>query len=145
MAEDTNPNLEDTLVLLDAAVAPEEAEDVEKARELAERLDLPFDPLTEFHVDPDLFRTIPVELMLRYQFLPMQESGGLLYVIMADPSDLVDLNEVEMVLAKPLEVSVGPARRISDILEKSESTQRVLDEATEGFRMQLVQEAEDGE
>ena len=42
-------------------------------------------------------------------------------------------------------MAVGPANRIADILEKSESTQRVLDEATEGFSLQLVQEAEDGE
>ena len=40
---------------------------------------------------------------------------------------------------------MGPAGRIADILEKSESTQRVLDEATEDFKIQLVQERENGE
>ena len=54
-------------------------------------------------------------------------------------------DELELALARPLEIAVGPASRIADILEKSESTQRVLEEATEGFRLQLVQEAEDGE
>jgi type IV pilus assembly protein PilB len=138
-------NIEETLVILDSVVTPEEKQDIEKAKALAARLDLPFDPLKEFQVDPDLFRTIPVELMLRYQFLPKREVRGVLQVTMADPSNLIDLNEVELVLAKPLEIAIGPSRRIADILEKSESTQRVLDEATEGFRMQLVQEAEDGE
>jgi type IV pilus assembly protein PilB len=104
-----------------------------------------FDPLDEFHVDPELFRTIPVEVMLRYQFLPLRSEGETLHVVMADPSDVTRLNEVELVLARPLEVVVAPANRIGEILEKSESTQRVLDEATEGFSMQLVQEAEDGE
>jgi type IV pilus assembly protein PilB len=138
-------NLDDTLVMLNEAVVPEDREDLEAARALAERLQLPFEPLDEFHVDPELFRTIPVEQMLHYQFLPMQEVDGVLEVVMADPSDVRLLNELELALARPLRVSVGPQPLIADILEKSESTQRVLDEATEGFRMQLVQEAEDGE
>jgi type IV pilus assembly protein PilB len=139
----TEPNLEQQLVILeqDREVHEEERE----ALRLAERLQLPFDPLHEFHVDPELFRTIPVEIMLRYQFLPLRSRGEALQVVMADPSNVVAVNEVELVLARPLELSVGPAKRIADILEKSESTQRVLDEATEGFSMQLVQEADDGE
>jgi type IV pilus assembly protein PilB len=139
----TDPNLEKQLVMLDQE--GEEQEEEKNARELAERLDLPFDPLREFHVDPELFRTIPVEVMLRYQFLPLRSEGEVLHVVMADPSNVVSLNEVELSLARPLEVTVAPGNRIAEILEKSESTQRVLDEATEGFSMQLVQEAEDGE
>jgi type IV pilus assembly protein PilB len=139
----TDPDLEKHLVMLDQET--EEQEEEKNARAMAERLGLPFDPLHEFHVDPELFRTIPVEVMLRYQFLPLRAEGDILYVVMADPSDVVSLNEVELALARSLEVTVAPSSRIADILEKSESTQRVLDEATEGFSMQLVQEAEDGE
>jgi type IV pilus assembly protein PilB len=139
----TDPNLEEQLVILDHD--REVREEEEEARQLAERLQLPFDPLHEFHVDPELFRTIPVEFMLRYQFLPLRSEGDTLHVVMADPSDIVAVNEIELALARPLELTAGPAKRISDILEKSESTQRVLDEATEGFSLQLVQEAEDGE
>ena len=139
----TDPNLEEQLVILDRDREVSEGE--REARELAERIGLPFDPLHEFHVDPELFRTIPVEFMLRYQFLPLRADGETLHVVMADPSNIVAVNEIELALARSLEVVVGPANRISDILEKSESTQRVLDEATEGFSLQLVQEAEDGE
>ena len=139
----TDPNIEEQLVILDQEHAGLEEE--EKARKLAERLGLAFDPLHEFHVDPELFRTIPVEVMLRYQFLPLRSEGEVLHVVMADPSDVISVNEVELALARPLEVSVAPGHRIAEILEKSESTQRVLDEATEGFSMQLVQEADDGE
>ncbi|HSO22164.1 MAG TPA: GspE/PulE family protein [Chondromyces sp.] len=139
----TDPNLEEQLVILDHD--REVREEEEAARHLAERLQLPFDPLHEFHVDPELFRTIPVEFMLRYQFLPLRSEGDTLHVVMADPSNIVAVNEIELALARPLELTTGPAKRISDILEKSESTQRVLDEATEGFSLQLVQEAEDGE
>ncbi len=140
-----NPTLDPTLVMLDGSVESEEQRDLRTAKELAERLGLPFDSLAEFHVDPELFRAIPVEIMLRYQFLPLAIRGGSLHVVMADPSDVNQINEIELALARPLEAAVGPTGRISEILEKSESTQRVLEEATEGFRLQLVQEAEDGE
>jgi type II secretory ATPase GspE/PulE/Tfp pilus assembly ATPase PilB-like protein len=138
----TDPNIDEQLVILEQA--PEGNEEELKAQELAARLQLPFDPLHEFHVDAELFRTIPVEIMLRYQFLPQRAEGEVLHVVMADPSNIVHVNQIELALARPLEVVVGPANRIADILEKSESTQRVLDEATEGFSLQLVQEAEDG-
>lgn len=141
----TDPQLDQTLVMLDQTVAPGEHEDINQARELAQRLGLPFDPLDEFHVEPELFRVIPIEIMLRYQFLPRGTDGNTLQVVIADPSNVIELNEIEMALARPIDVMVGPRSRIAEILEKSESTQRVLDEATEGFRLQLVQEAEDGE
>ena len=48
MATDTN--LERTLVMLDEAVEPDEQADISRAQQLAEQLDVPFDPLTEFQV-----------------------------------------------------------------------------------------------
>jgi len=141
----TDPHLDQTLVMLDEAMDPDEKGDISEAEALAVRLGLPYDPLDEFHVDGDLFRTIPVETMIHYEFLPTASDGEVLKVVMADPSDVVSLNELELALARPIEVTVSPRKRIADILEKSESTQRVLDEATEGFSMQIVQDAEDGE
>jgi len=141
----TDPNLDQTLVALDEAIDPDEQGDLREAEALATRLGLPFDPLDEFHVDGDLFRTIPIETMIHYEFLPTASDGDILRVVMADPSNVVSLNELELALARPVDVTVSPRKRIADILEKSESTQRVLDEATEGFSMQIVQDAEDGE
>jgi len=117
----------------------------ERAQQLAGELGLPFDDLGDYRVDPELFRHIPVELMLRYQFVPLHRSGDAIVVAMVDPSNLLAVDEVELALGAPLEVRVGPESRISEILEKSESTQRVLDEATEDFRIQLVQERENGD
>ncbi len=141
----TDQTLDQTLVMLDEAIDPDEQGDLREAEALAARLGLPFDPLDTFHVDGDLFRTIPVETMIHYEFLPTASDGEVLKVVMADPSDVVGLNELELTLARPIDVTVSPRKRIADILEKSESTQRVLDEATEGFSMQIVQEDEDGE
>src|SRR5215471_4363684 len=116
-----------------------------QAEELAERLGLPFVDLASFRVDPELFRSIPVEWMLRYAFIPESRSEKSLVVICADPTDVVKLDELELLVGVPLKLKVGSRSAINDILQKSESSQRVLDEATEEFRMQLVSEDEEGE
>ncbi len=112
---------------------------------LAERLGLPYVDLASFRVDPDLFRSIPVEWMLRYGFVPESKTDRAMTVICADPADVVRLDELELLVGLPLRVKVGSRAVINDILQKSESSQRVLDEATEDFRMQLVSEDEEGE
>src|SRR3954452_3050959 len=55
------------------------------------------------------------------------------------------IEELWLLLGQPVEVKVGVRSAIDEILTKSESAQRVLDEASEDFRIQLVQEDEDGE
>jgi type II secretory ATPase GspE/PulE/Tfp pilus assembly ATPase PilB-like protein len=112
---------------------------------LASRLGLAFVDIAHFRVDPDLFRSIPVEWMLRYGFVPESRTEKSMTIICADPTDVVKLDELEMLLGVPLKLKVGSGPAINDILQKSESSQRVLDEAREDFRMQLVSEDEDGE
>jgi type II secretory ATPase GspE/PulE/Tfp pilus assembly ATPase PilB-like protein len=120
------------------------ADEEAQALALAERLGLPFVDSAAFRIDADLFRSIPVEWMLRYTFVPESKSDRAVTVICADPADVVRLDELELLLGLPLKLKVGSRAAIADILQKSESSQRVLDEATEDFRMQLVQEDEEG-
>jgi type II secretory ATPase GspE/PulE/Tfp pilus assembly ATPase PilB-like protein len=115
------------------------------AETFAARYGLEFVDMTHFRIDNDLFRRVPFELMLRYGFIPEMQLDGRLSVVMADPSNVVKIDELELLLGQPVEVKVGVRSAINEILQKSESTQRVLDEASEDFRIQLVQEDEDGE
>jgi len=120
-------------------------EEEAQAIALAERLGLPYVDLASFRVDADLFRSIPVEWMLRYNFVPETRTERVMTIICADPTDVVRLDELELHVGLPLRVKVGSRALIADLLQKSESSQRVLDEATEDFRMQLVSEDEEGE
>jgi type IV pilus assembly protein PilB len=115
------------------------------AQALAGRLGLPYVDLASFRVDAELFRSIPVEWMLRYVFIPEKRTEKSLTIVCADPADVVKLDELELLAGLPLKLKVGSRTAIADILQKSESSQRVLDDATEEFRMQLVSEDEEGE
>ncbi len=115
------------------------------AKNLAERYSLDFIDVTRFRIDNDLFRSVPFDLMLRYGFLPESRKDGVLSIILSDPTDVVRIDEIEMLLGESLDLKVGAKGAIDEILQKSESVQRVLDEATEDFRMHLVQDSDDGE
>jgi type IV pilus assembly protein PilB len=116
-----------------------------RARNTAERLGIPFVDLWTFKVDAALFRATPLEWMLRFEFVPEKEEDGVMYVVMADPTDVIRRDELEGLLKRRIRVKVGSWAAMQEILQKSESTQRVLEEATEDFRMQVVREDEEGQ
>jgi type IV pilus assembly protein PilB len=128
----------------DAPVVDRVAEEVD-ARRLARRYQLDFVDLDEFHIDHALFRAIPADLMLRYGFVPYRREGQTLLIVVSDPSDLQTIDEVQVQLGVPIRVCVGAGSAIQSILKKSESSTRVLEEATEGFQIQILREDEAGE
>jgi type II secretory ATPase GspE/PulE/Tfp pilus assembly ATPase PilB-like protein len=138
-----DPTLVDTTNLVQP---PEDvAREVAHARALAERYRLDFVDMATFRIDQELFRTIPADLMLRYGFVPMRREGRALLIVVSDPTDLPMIDELSVQLATPLKVSVGSPSAIQSILKKSESSQRVLEEATEGFQLQVLKEDESAE
>ncbi len=127
------------------ALNPLEGSDEGQARALAAGLGLAYRDLREFRLEPELFRLIPIDLMLRHAFVPVHKGAHAVEIAMADPSDVTVIDELELLVGMPVRVSVGLRHEIAEILKKSESSQRVLEEATEDFKMQVIHEDEDGE
>jgi type II secretory ATPase GspE/PulE/Tfp pilus assembly ATPase PilB-like protein len=119
--------------------------EIAQARRLAERYRLEFVDMDHFLIDNELFRSIPADLMLRYGFVPYRREGRSLVIVVSDPTDLPMIDEVGALLATPVKVTVGTASAIQSILKKSESSQRVLEEATESFHLQLLKEDDNGD
>ena len=71
------------------AVEPQDEVDVLsgelQAQRLAARLGLEYVDLEQFEIDPELFRTIPVDLMFRYNFVPRRRTETGLEIVVADP------------------------------------------------------------
>ncbi len=114
-----------------------------QAQRLAERLGIEYVDLENFEIDPELFRSIPVDLMFRYNFVPRHRTQTGLQIVVADPTDVLLIDELELLLGTTIEVCIGTPTAIQEILKKSESSQRVLEEATEEFKIQLVREDEE--
>jgi type IV pilus assembly protein PilB len=118
------------------------AQEAAEAQALAQRYRYPFVDLREVRIDHELFRTVPVDLMFRYNFVPLTAENGTLEIALADPRNLNLIDELTILLQKKLKVRVASLSQISDLLKKTEQSQRVLEEVTEGFTLDVVAEEE---
>jgi type IV pilus assembly protein PilB len=132
-------------VISGVASAADEQNEREQARKLAERYRFAFVDLREQRIDPELFRSIPADLMFRYNFVPLELHNNVLSIAAADPGQVQMSDELQLLLGKKLAIKVATARQISDILKRTEQSQRVLEQATEAFTLQVSKEEEDTE
>jgi type IV pilus assembly protein PilB len=117
----------------------------EVARKLAGRYRCAFVDLSEQRIDPELFRTIPADLMFRYNFVPLEVQNNSLSIAVSDPSLVLLSDELPLLLGKKLAIKVATAKQIGDILKRTEQSQRVLEQATEAFTLQVSKEEEESE
>jgi type IV pilus assembly protein PilB len=115
----------------------------EQAQAIAARYRCEYIDLREAGIDHDLFRSIPVDLMFRYNFVPLQAQNGTLDIALSDPRNLNLIDELTLLLNKKLRVKVATLSQIAELLKKTEQSQRVLEEVTEGFALDVI--AEDGD
>src|SRR6266513_2049620 len=123
----------------------DEQNEREFARKLAERYRYVFIDLREQRIDAELFRTIPADLMFRYNFVPLELRNNVLAIAAADPGQVQMSDELPLLLGKKLLIRVATARQIGDLLKRTEQSQRVLEQATEAFTLQTSKEDEDSE
>ena len=119
------------------------AGEIDQAKSMAARIPLRVRGSARGSIDHDLFRSIPVDLMFRYNFVPMQAQNGTLEIALADPRNLNLIDELALLLNKKLRVKVATLSQISDLLKKTEQSQRVLEEVTEGFTLDVVVDEEE--
>src|ERR1700680_2235498 len=121
------------------------AEELERARDVARRYRCEFVDLHDFQLHHDLFKKIPVHLMFRYNFIPLEETkDDRLAIAIADPSQLMMIDEISLLLGKRIVTKVSTLAQISEILKKTEQSKRVLEDASEGFTLDVIREDDAG-
>ena len=97
-----------------------------------------FVDLKNFKIQHDLLRTVPVELMFRYNFVPIEQHQDAMVIAVSDPSRLMVLDEIAGLLGHRIIARVATLSQITDLLKKTEQSQRVLDEASEGLTFDVL-------
>jgi type IV pilus assembly protein PilB len=119
------------------------SDDMARAQDVARRYRCEFLDLRDFQLHHDLFSKIDPRLMFRYNFVPLEEtSDGKLAIAIADPSQLMMIDEISLLLGKRIITKVATLAQISEILKKTEQSKRVLEDASEGFALNVVHEEE---
>ena len=109
-----------------------------QAETLAHRYRAEFVDLKNFKIQHDLLRTVPVELMFRYNFVPIEQQNDALIIAVSDPSKLMVLDEIAGLLSHRIIARVATLSQITDLLKKTEQSQRVLDESSEGLTFDVL-------
>jgi type II secretory ATPase GspE/PulE/Tfp pilus assembly ATPase PilB-like protein len=135
---------ERTRPLLDDVVLAPLSEE-ETARALAARYRLEFVDVASFAPDPEILKSVPVELMFRYNFLPYRREGERLVLVMADPANIPVVDELSLLLQTPIQPAVGAPSAIQEALKRGQGTQRVLEQASESFKIQLLRDDDNEE
>ena len=112
--------------------------EIERAQALARRYHADFVDLKNFKISHELFKSVPVDMMFRYNFVPLEQLEGKLAIAVSDPSKLMVLDEISGLLGQRLVTRVATLTQITDILKKTEQSQRVLDEASEGLAFDVL-------
>src|SRR6201998_2413787 len=127
-------------------VSERPATETDRAQDIARRYRCEFVDLNDFQLQHELFKKVPVDLMFRYNFIPLEETrDGKLCIAIADPSQLMMIDEISLLLGKRIITKVATLAQISEILKKTEQSKRVLEDASEGFALNVVREEEGGD
>jgi type IV pilus assembly protein PilB len=121
-------------------ILPAEVDERSHAEALARRYRCDFIDLKSFRIQHELFRSVPVDIMFRYSFVPLEQAADHLVIAVSDPSRLMVIDEIAGLLGQPIVTRVATLSQINDLLKKTEQSQRVLDEATEGLAYDVIPE-----
>ena len=112
---------------------------------LADQYGLPWNALKEFRIPSPLMESIPVELMHRYEFVPMEQEDQVLTIAIAKPQDLRMIDELEHQLGFELRLVVSSLTAIHEALSNSEGNSQVLTRIKAELDPVLIKEDEKGE
>jgi type II secretory ATPase GspE/PulE/Tfp pilus assembly ATPase PilB-like protein len=128
----------DTTITVPTGPAVTGLDERAQAEALAARYRAEFVDLKNFKIQHDLLRTVPVELMFRYNFVPIEQHQDAMVIAVSDPSRLMVLDEIAGLLGHRIIARVATLSQITDLLKKTEQSQRVLDEASEGLTFDVL-------
>jgi type IV pilus assembly protein PilB len=86
---------------------------------LSQRIDIPFISLRDYAIDSEVLKLVPVALAKKYHFMPLFRIEETLTLAMADPLDVVALDELRDALHCDLQAVLASAGEIDAIIKES--------------------------
>lgn len=72
------------------------ASEYDLAAALGRQLEVPFITLSHYEIDPEILDAIPQDIVRKYQIIPVDKTGDTLTVALADPSNIVLIDELRL-------------------------------------------------
>jgi type IV pilus assembly protein PilB len=106
--------------------------------------------LREYEIDTEVLKLMPQDMCMRHRVLPVSRSGASLIVAMADPSNLLAIDDIKFTTGYNVEPVVASEASLMEAIERyySQETNISYDEIMEGFDEEEIafadEEMEDG-
>ncbi len=81
-------------------------------------------------------------MLVRFTCVPVSREDGRIVMAFGGLEDLARIDEAEFHLGKPIDAVVAPAARVADLLKRHRGGEILLEQASEGLRLQLVTDDE---
>jgi type IV pilus assembly protein PilB len=101
--------------------------DQDVAEVLSEQYGIPTIDLTNYQIDEVVLDLIPVETAIRYQVVPLKRVGTTLTLAVADPTNVLALDEIKFMTGYRVEPVVASEGSIREAIEEHFGTQQTLE------------------
>lgn len=95
---------------------------------ISERLNIPKISLESMVIDPHVIRSVPVNVARRYTLIPIFEIGNTLTLAMADPLNIIAIDEIRYLTGKNVKRAIAGATEIKAAIDESYSVADSLDQ-----------------
>ncbi|MBN2793096.1 MAG: Flp pilus assembly complex ATPase component TadA [Desulfuromonadales bacterium] len=119
--------------------------EAELAQALATQFQYDYIDLSETILNAELIATLPSGIPIKHHLIPLERNDTTLSVAIADPTNVTALDQLELQLGLTLELKIAAKGQIERLIERGAGSQRVLREASEDFKLQLIKETDKGD
>lgn len=84
---------------------------------LSQELNIPFQRIKPEDIDPEVISGVPAKLVTHYNFMPLKLLADTLQIAIADPLDLLSLDEIRLFLNRPLALVIAPQKDIIEAIK----------------------------
>ncbi len=85
---------------------------------LSEQLEIPHIRLTSYNIPPEVLKEVPESLARQYQILPISVTGDVLTLAMADPLNIMALDDLRMLTSYDIERVVAIESELAEAIER---------------------------
>src|SRR5512136_105358 len=112
---------------------------------LSKQYSVPSINLSDFDIDPAVIKLIPVEVVQKYQAIPVNRSGSTLIIAMSDPSNIFAIDDIKFMTGYNVEVVVASDSGIKSAIDRFYDQSASLADMMDGLDLEDMEVVADHE
>ncbi len=112
---------------------------------LSRQYGVPSINLSHFEIDPNVIKLIPSEIAQKHQIIPINRTGNVLTVAMADPSNIFAIDDIKFMTGFKVEPVVAAETSIKNAINKHYDSAGMVEDIMKNFDDKDVEALKDAE